>query len=87
MPPSPPRGKVPSSSALVNKEWILSAISSPIPYLSLTASPHNPQPLAHIAQAGDTLPGAVGEAPSQSCHPLRWPCKVCLPVNTATQSC
>lgn len=56
----------------VNNEWIVSTISSPVPYSAPTASPHKLQSLAHVAQAGDTPAGAVsrGEALSLPCHPL-----------------
>lgn len=55
----PAWGKVPSSSALVwqgvDSEHYLFPYSLSFP----TASPYKPQPLARVAQAGDTLPGAA----------------------------
>ena len=66
----PARGKVPISSTLVRGEWTVSTASFPIPCSSLTASPHNPQPLAHVLWAGDTRSGAAKRCLTQSCHPL-----------------
>lgn len=49
----------------------LCALFLPFAALFFAVSLHNPQPLAQVPQTRGILPGAVGEALSQSCHPLR----------------
>lgn len=64
----------------------MSTLSSPIPYSSLTASPQNPQPLAQVAQAGDTAPGAGGGTESVLSPPAVT-LQSLLSVKPATQRC
>lgn len=48
-----------------------SGLCPPFAALFFAVSLHSPQPLAQVPQTRGILPGAVGEALSQSFHPLR----------------